>query len=138
VRLMDAEQERIFLTQLRPQLAAERLAIVGWSDLDETERKRMTAIYDERIFPVLTPLAVDPSHPFPYISDLALSIATIVRDPATGDTRFARVKVPDRLPRLITVDAGRYLLAEELVIAHLDSLFSGMVIDEAAPFLERG
>ncbi len=94
----------------------------------------MTEVYEERVFPVLTPLAVDPSHPFPYISDLALSVAAFVGDPETGEQRFARVKVPDLFPRLVPVDERRYLPAEELVIAHLDSLFAGMVIEEAAAF----
>ena len=94
----------------------------------------MTEVYEERVFPVLTPLAVDPSHPFPYISDLALSVAAFVGDPESGEQRFARVKVPDLFPRLVPVDERRYLPAEELVIAHLDSLFAGMVIKEAAAF----
>jgi len=134
VRDLVARQEDVFAHQLAPALADAGLAIVSWADLGPGDRKRLSTIYDERIFPVLTPLAVDPSHPFPYISDLALSIAALVRDPESNETRFARVKVPDLLPRLIAVDERRFLPAEELVIAHLGSLFAGMVIDEAATF----
>ena len=129
-----AKQDEVFHDQLVPQLGEAGIMIVNWSDLAAAERKAMTEIYDERIFPVLTPLAVDPSHPFPYISDLALSIAAFVRDPESGEQRFARVKVPDLLPRLVPVDEKRFLPAEALVAAHLDSLFAGMVIEEAAAF----
>ncbi len=134
VRQFTSTQERIWSEQLAPALADAGLAIVTWDDLSAVDRKALTEIYEDRIFPVLTPLAVDPSHPFPYISDLALSIAALVRDPETGDQRFARVKVPDLLPRLIPIDETRFLPAEELVIAHLGSLFAGMVIDESAAF----
>ena len=134
VRPLVARQEAIFSDELRPALADEGMAIVSWGELSSTDRKHLTELYDERVFPVLTPLAVDPSHPFPYISDLALSIAAMVRDPDTGDRRFARVKVPEMLPRLIPIDEHRFLPAEELVVAHLGSLYSGMEIDESAAF----
>ncbi|MET0325615.1 MAG: polyphosphate kinase 1, partial [Ilumatobacteraceae bacterium] len=131
-----ALQEGVFLDGLVPALAAEGIAIVGWADLDETDRKRMAEIYEQRIFPVLTPLAVDPSHPFPYISNLALSITAMVSDPDpdSDDRRFARVKVPTVFPRLVEVDESRFLPVEELIIAQLHTLFSGMVIEEAAAF----
>lgn len=134
VRALVTRQDAVFHDQLLPALAAAAISIVHWNELGSEDRKAMTEIYDERIFPVLTPLAVDPSHPFPYISDLALSVAALVRDPDTMEQRFARVKVPDLLPRLIAVDDTRFLPAEDLVIAHLDSLFAGMVIEESAPF----
>ncbi len=110
--------------------------IVTWQDLDQPERKALQEIYEQRIFPVLTPLAVDPSHPFPYISNLALSIAATVADPdpENGDRRFVRVKVPTVFPRLVEVDKSRYLPVEDLIIAQLDTLFSGMTIEEAAAF----
>jgi polyphosphate kinase len=133
-RRLVERQEEIFLGSLAPALAEAGLAIVHWGDLSAVDRKAMTEIYDERVFPVLTPLAVDPSHPFPYISDLALSVAAFIGDPETGEHRFARVKVPDLFPRLLAVDDNRLLPAEDLVIAHLDSLFAGMVIEEAAAF----
>jgi polyphosphate kinase len=129
-----AKQDAVFLDDLVPQLTEAGIAIVHWADLSAVDRKAMTEIYDERVFPVLTPLAVDPSHPFPYISDLALSIAAFVRDPELGEHRFARVKVPDLLPRLVPIDDKRFMPAEDLVIAHLDTLFVGMDIEEAAAF----
>jgi len=134
VRTLVARQETIFLDQLLPALSEAGITLVHWDDLSAADRKAMTEIYDDRVFPVLTPLAVDPSHPFPYISDLALSIAAFVIDPESGERRFARVKVPDLLPRLVPVDDKRFLPAEDLVIAHLDSLFAGMVIEAAAAF----
>ena len=112
-----ARQEQVFLDDLVPELAAEGIALVSWADLDNVDRKRMTEVYERRIFPVLTPLAVDPSHPFPYISELALSVAAIVADPSpdTDDRRFARVKVPTVFPRLFEVDElKKYLTEAEL------------------------
>jgi polyphosphate kinase len=131
-----AHQERLFLDELVPELAAAGIAIVAWDDLDAVDRKRMTELYEQRIFPVLTPLAVDPSHPFPYISELALSVAAMVADPDPDidDRRFARVKVPTVFPRLFEVDESRFVPAEELIIAHLPTLFAGMVIEEVAKF----
>jgi polyphosphate kinase len=131
-----ARQESVYLDELVPALAADGLALVGWDDLEAVDRKRMTAVYEQRIFPVLTPLAVDPSHPFPYISDLALSVGAMVADPDPEriDRRFARVKVPTVFPRLFEVDEHRYIPAEELIVAHLHTLFSGMVIEEVATF----
>ena len=131
-----ARQESIYLDELAPALAEAGVAIVSWQDLDQPERKGLQEIYEQRIFPVLTPLAVDPSHPFPYISNLALSIAAMVADPdsETGERRFVRVKVPTVFPRLVEVDHTRYLPAEDLIIAQLNTLFSGMTIEEAAAF----
>ena len=117
-----------------PALAAAGLAIVSWADLDDADQKRLVEIYEQRIFPVLTPLAVDPSHPFPYISNLALSIAVMVADPEGEDRRFARVKVPTVFPRSLEVDETRFLPVEDLIIAQLHTLFAGMVIEEAAAF----
>ncbi|MGH9272447.1 MAG: polyphosphate kinase 1 [Ilumatobacteraceae bacterium] len=128
-------QERVYLDQLVPELADAGVAIVSWSDLDAADQKRLGEVYEQRIFPVLTPLAVDPSHPFPYISNLALSIAVMVDDPdIENDQRFARVKVPTVFPRLVEVDRHRYLPVEDLIIAHLHTLFVGMTIVEAASF----
>ena len=131
-----ARQEQVFLDELVPELAAAGVSLVGWGDLDAVDRKRMTEVYEQRIFPVLTPLAVDPSHPFPYISELALSVAAMVADPdpEIDDRRFARVKVPTVFPRLVEVDESRFVPAEELIIAHLPTLFTGMVIEEVATF----
>ncbi len=131
---MVARQEAIFLDMLAPALAAEGVAIVGWDDLGEVDRATLRRYYDDRIFPVLTPLAVDPGHPFPYISNLALSIAAHVADPDTGERRFVRLKVPDVFPRLLPLGDGRFVPAEEVVGAHLHTLFVGMVVEEWAPF----
>ena len=129
-----ARQDDVYLTELVPALAAAGLGIVSWSDLDDEDQKRLVEMYEQRIFPVLTPLAVDPSHPFPYISNLALSIAAMVADPSGEDRRFARVKVPTVFPRLLEVDETRFLPVEDLIIAQLHTLFAGMVIEEAAAF----
>ena len=84
-------------------------------------------VFEERIFPVLTPLAVDPGHPFPYISDLSLNLAVVVHDPVSGDRRFARVKVPNLLPRFVVMpDGERFVPLEQVIAAHLDVLFPGM------------
>ena len=90
--------------------------------------------YDARIFPVLTPLAVDPAHPFPYISNLALSIAAHVADPDTGERRFVRLKIPDVFPRLLPIGDGRFVPSEEVIAAHLHTLFVGMIVEEWAMF----
>ncbi|MGI9052934.1 MAG: RNA degradosome polyphosphate kinase, partial [Ilumatobacteraceae bacterium] len=132
--LLVARQEDVYLDELVPALAEAGIAIVGWADLDVADQKRLVEVYERRIFPVLTPLAVDPSHPFPYISNLALSIAAMVNDPQGEDRRFARVKVPTVFPRLLEVDQSRYLPVEDLIISQLHTLFSGMEIEEAASF----
>ncbi len=132
-RLID-RQESIFVDELLPALTASGVRIVSWADLGTNDRKLMSAFYDERIFPVLTPLAVDPGHPFPYISNLALSIAANVADPETGERRFVRLKVPNVFPRLVALDEGRFLPAEELIAAHLPTLFVGMIVEEWAVF----
>jgi polyphosphate kinase len=127
-------QESIFLDQLRPQLLEAGIAIVGWNDLSDVDRKAMREYYDARIFPVLTPLAVDPGHPFPNISDLALSIAAQVVDPQTGESRFVRLKVPDVFPRLIPLGDGRFVPAEDVIAANMHTLFVGMVVEEWTTF----
>ncbi len=123
-----------FVDQLVPELAAAGVEIIGWDDTTADERAELGRIYDERIFPVLTPLAVDPGHPFPYISDLALSLAVNVADPETGDRRFARLKVPDIFARLVECSPGRFVPAEQIIGAKLDRLFVGMVVENWAAF----
>jgi polyphosphate kinase len=127
-------QERIFSEELVPLLTEQGIALVTWADLSSADQRRMTTYYEERVFPVLTPLALDPAHPFPYISNLALSIAAHVADPNTGDRRFVRLKVPDLFPRLVEVGDGRYVPAEELIAAHLHTLFVGMIVEEWSTF----
>lgn len=129
------EQEKVLLDVLVPELAERGLRVVGWDDLHAEDRSYLADVYEQRIFPVLTPLAVDPAHPFPYISNLALSLAAMVSDPDTGDRRFVRVKVPTVFPRLIGLPDGvHYLPVEQLIAAQLHSLFVGMVVEEHAVF----
>ena len=127
-------QETVFLTQLLPRLADEGVAVVSWNDLGGDDRAAMRDYYEARIFPVLTPLAVDPGHPFPYISNLALSIAAHVADPDTAERRFVRLKVPGLFPRLLPLGDGRYVPAEEVIAAHLHTLFVGMIVEEWTVF----
>ena len=123
-----------FVDQLVPELSAAGISIISWADVTDDERVELDGWFDERVFPVLTPLAVDPGHPFPYISDLALSLAVNVADPETGDRRFARLKVPKLFPRLVQVATDRYLPVEQLIAAKLDRLFVGMIVEDWAPF----
>ena len=123
-----------FNDRLVPALAEAGVALVHYADLADEEVAALDQWFEERVYPVLTPLAVDPGHPFPYISDLALSLAINVADPDTGDRRFARLKVPNVLPRLVEVAVGRFLPVEELIAAKLDTLFVGMIVEEWTPF----
>jgi len=128
-------QEDIVTNELRPMLAKEAIEVVGWDDLVPDERAYVVDIFQQRIFPVLTPLAVDPAHPFPYISNLALSLAAMVSDPETGERRFARLKVPSILPRLMALPGGdRFVPLEQVISAHLHMLFVGMEVEEVAAF----
>ena len=122
-----------FIRDIEPALAAADVHIVRWADLDPGQRDVMRDYFRDQVFPVLTPLAVDPAHPFPYISGLSLNLAVVVRDPDGGPDLFARVKVPNNVPRLVAVESGRryrFLPVEELIAAHLGQLFSGMQIVE--------
>ncbi|MET8864191.1 RNA degradosome polyphosphate kinase [Nonomuraea sp. NPDC004580] len=114
--------------QIRPQLAAEGIEVVRWADLGREERTELRKLFRERIRPVLTPLAVDPAHPFPYISGLSLNLAVLVRNPATNHTVFARVKVPSQLPRFVPASKDRFVPLEDVIAAHLGQLFKGMEI----------
>ena len=124
--------ERIFLEQLCPEFARVGIIFSSYAELDKDDVKALDEVFEERIFPVLTPLAVDPSHPFPYISHLSLNLAVLVRDPVTAQRRFARVKVPPVLPRfLVMPDGERFVPLEQVIGAHLDQLFPGMeVVDD--------
>ena len=103
-----AEQSRLFQEEIRPQLRDEGIEILTWDELNAAEKDRMRTLFGERIFPVLTPLAVDPSHPFPYISGLSVNLAVLLRNPATGARQFARVKVPTNLSRFVKLAEGRF------------------------------
>ena len=129
------EQERLLSHELLPALAREGVRVLRWNKLGKRAKDALALDYENRIFPILTPLAVDPSHPFPYISNLALNLALIVRDADTGDERFARVKVPRNFPRFVPVpDSTDFILLEDLIEAHLDRLFPGMEIVSVSRF----
>ena len=120
-----------------PSLKKQGIEFVTWQDLDETESAYVAKLFQDRIFPVLTPLAVDPTHPFPYISGLSLNLAVIVKNPTTQEEFFARVKVPEVLPRFIAtakVGATRFLPLEDLIAIHLQELFPGMIIEDHYTF----
>ncbi|WP_392508065.1 RNA degradosome polyphosphate kinase [Naumannella halotolerans] len=127
-RELVTEQARVFTEEVRPALSAEGIEILRWDELQAPEKDRMRTLFTDRIFPVLTPLAVDPSHPFPYISGLSLNLAVLLKHPSTGARQFARVKVPNILPRLVALGGGRFLPLEDVIARHLDQLFSGMQV----------
>ena len=135
VRRLVGEQEELLTTVVLPALETHGIRLAAWGDLDEVTRGRLTTEFRQRTFPVLTPLVVDPAHPFPYISGLALSIGATVVDPTTGDEKFTRVKVPPLLPRLIEADAsGTFIIVENVIIAHLAELYEGMEVRDAFVF----
>jgi polyphosphate kinase len=145
---------RVFLDDVRPALREEGIAIIGWADLDDDERQRLSGYFQDQVFTVLTPLAVDPAHPFPYISGLSLNLAVTVKDSETGGEHFARVKVPDNVDRFVrvrrtgarsiayreadasvpAVSLAAFLPMEDLIAAHLDHLFPGMDVVEHHSF----
>ena len=134
-----------FVTDVRPALAEEGISILHWDELTDSERIPLHGLFRERVFPVLTPLAVDPAHPFPYISGLSLNLAVVQQNPKTETTHFARVKVPDILPRFLKIDSEhdpahadlhhtRFIPLEDVIAAHLDQLFPGMEVHEHYTF----
>lgn len=127
-RELMARQTKCFRSDVLPALAAEGIDIVRWDDLAEDERPALRQLFSERIFPVLTPLAVDPAHPFPYISGLSLNLAVVVRNPRTGTDHFARVKVPPNFARFLPVTDQRFVPLEDVIAAHLGDLFPGMQV----------
>ena len=130
-------QSRVFQDDIIPKLKEEGIEFLHWENLSETEQDYVDKLFKDRIFPVLTPLAVDPSHPFPYISGLSLNLAVIVKNPTTDEEFFARVKVPEILPRFIaTAKSGstRFIPIEDLIAINLQELFPGMVIEEHYAF----
>jgi polyphosphate kinase len=140
------QHARVFLDSVRPALAEEGIHIVTWADLDQAERDQLSTYFMEQVFPVLTPLAVDPAHPFPFVSGLSLNLAVTVRQPEDGTQHFARVKVPNNVDRFVELEGGgsadgadgqtvvRYLPMEELIAAFLPVLFPGMEIVEHHAF----
>ncbi len=120
------EHAETYHRELVPALAANGIELLHWDSLRPTEQEQVSALYRDRVFPILTPLAVDPAHPFPYISGLSLNLALVMRNPETGKDHFARVKVPPIINRWMEADAGRFVPLEEVIAAHLDLLFPGM------------
>ncbi|HKW08650.1 MAG TPA: polyphosphate kinase 1 [Candidatus Dormibacteraeota bacterium] len=128
-------QVGIYSHEITPALAGAGITIVRAGDVNKKELTQLHTVFREQIFPVLTPLAVDPGHPFPYISHLSLNLAVIVRDPQRKQQRFARVKVPPVLPRFIPlVEGERYVPLEDVIALHLTALFPGMDIVSQSPF----
>ena len=126
---------RVFTRDMKPRLTRAGIQVLRWRQVPEGARTVLTATFEERIFPVLTPLAVDPGHPFPYISNLSLNLAVWLRDPADGRRRFARVKVPPLLPRFLDAgDPSTFVPLEEVIAANLGLLFPGMEIVAHYPF----
>ena len=118
----------LFHSQLQPALEHEDIHVLRWDEASDAERDQLTHFFHTKVFPVLTPLAVDPAHPFPYISGLSLNLAVVVRNPTSGTELFARVKVPPILDRLVNVGPQRFVALEDVIAAHLDDLFPGMEV----------
>ncbi|MBV9293331.1 MAG: RNA degradosome polyphosphate kinase [Frankiales bacterium] len=125
---------RVFRDDLLPRLRDEGICLLHYAELTADEEKRVDELFEERVYPVLTPLAVDPAHPFPYISGLSLNLAVVLRDKDTGREHFARVKVPPVLPRYVEVGPSRFVLLEDVIAAHLPELFPGLDVLETHTF----
>ena len=124
-------QSKCFHESIFPQLTNANIGIVKWEDLSPVEREVVDATFKSKIFPVLTPLAVDPSHPFPYISGLSLNLAVVVKNPESESELFARIKIPSNLPRFVETAKGderRFIPLEQVITAHIGDLFPGMEI----------
>ncbi len=146
LRPMVMKQHQFFQEVLTKQLAKNKIHILNYVDLNQEQRTYLNEFFEEHIFPVLTPLAIDPSHPFPYISNLSLNLAVLVKDPDTEEELFARIKIPKVLPRFIPLPeelGQRYkrqmgiwtgIPIEQLITHNLESLFPGMNIQECYIF----
>jgi polyphosphate kinase len=134
VDAMAHHHAQLFVDRILPAFAPAGIRIERWRDLDAGQRRVLERVFDERIFPVLTPLAVDPGHPFPYISNLSLNLAVQVADPGTARTHFARVKVPPVLGRFVSPEEGVFVPLEDVIAAHLAPLFPGMRVVEHHAF----
>lgn len=133
-RELMARHAACFQNDVAPALAEEDIHIIRWSDLTEKEQARLFTLFRNKIFPVLTPLAVDPAHPFPYISGLSLNLAVTVRNPVSGHDHFARVKVPPILSRFLEAGPQRFVPLEDVIAAHLEELFPGMEVLDSHMF----
>ena len=127
-------QARVFRDEVVPALAEVGIELVRWDDLDREEQKTCKRLFRDRVFPVLTPLAVDPAHPFPYISGLSLNLAVLIRNPRTQKEHFARVKVPPIFARFVPVGNQRFVPLEDVIREHLKRLFPGMDVLEVHTF----
>ncbi len=125
VVMLFERMDALFTNELVPLLAKADIRLVEYEDLDADEIHDLHERFDHEIFPILTPLAVDPAHPFPYISNLSLNLAVVVRDPHRDDLQFARIKVPPLLPRFMPLEGGRFVRVEQVIAHNLDRLFSG-------------
>jgi polyphosphate kinase len=135
IRPLLARQRRLFNEELLPALRQHGLEILAWDELRPSERRHLSDEFRKKLFPILTPLAVDPAHPFPFISNLSLSLAVSVKEPGEPEPRFARIKVPYILPRWLQVpNTLRYVPLEEVIAHNLDRLFQGMEVVESYPF----
>ena len=135
LQVLEAQRQEIFTEQLVPQLALQGICIEKYEDLDGEDLKLADSYFDEQVFPILTPLGLDPGHPFPYISDLSLNLGVRVRQAGDDRTRFARIKIPDMVDRFVKLSQpGRFVLIEDLVIAHLGQLFQGLEVEEYLAF----
>ncbi|MBI2765143.1 MAG: polyphosphate kinase 1 [Chloroflexi bacterium] len=124
------EMDTCWADELRPALAEHGISVVSYEELEPEARAQLTAYFERAIFPVLTPLVVDPAHPFPFISGGSLSLAFNVGHPVTGQDRFARIKVPQNRPRFVEAGELRFVLLEDLIAAHTEMLFPGMIVSE--------
>lgn len=125
---LQREHAQVFQGEVLPEMRASGIELLRYEQLTADERATLDTFFHAQVFPVLTPLAVDPSHPFPYISGLSLNLAVVVRNPVTGNELFARVKVPPLLPRFVPLGSQRFVPLEDLMAAHLNELFPGMQI----------
>ena len=135
VRELVERQSRCFVDHVLPELGKQGVRLSEWSSLDPRDRAYLVEVFERQIFPVLTPLSVDPGHPFPYISNLSLNLIVRVGDPVSGEERVARVKVPPLLPRFVMLpDGERFVPLEQIIASHLGRLFPDMVIGEHCAF----
>ena len=131
---LSQRQAQLFNDEIVPALSGEGIELVRWADLDRNEQKQCKRMFKERIFPVLTPLAVDPAHPFPYISGLSLNLAVLIRNPKSDKQHFARVKVPPIFSRFVPLGEQRFVPLEDVIAEHLNRLFPGMEIQQVHSF----
>jgi polyphosphate kinase len=145
VTSMQTEKMEYWCSHVKAELNGAGIHILDYADLKKRQQQKVKGYFEREIFPVLTPLLFDPGHPFPHISNLSINLAVVVRDPASGDSHFARVKVPSTLPRLIPLNpldpeellpptVQKFIWIEQVIAANLDRLFPGMEIEEAYPF----